>query len=64
VLEQLHIVLTHWPKHAIAPFYDDVLEIMRRGMRDPSSHVRTACRQTFYSFSDLWCVYNHLIVIT
>lgn len=54
LFDQIQIALTYWSKEEFEPFYNAVVDMMRVGMRDPSSATRAAARQTFCSFSDIW----------
>ncbi|KAJ0392231.1 hypothetical protein P43SY_010566 [Pythium insidiosum] len=54
LLLQLQTVLSCWSKDEIEPCYSDMVDMMRRGMRDPSSDVRSAGRQAFCAFSSIW----------
>ncbi|TMW60909.1 hypothetical protein Poli38472_000951 [Pythium oligandrum] len=54
VLAQMQVVFAYWTKDEVEPAYGEMVDTLRRGLKDPAGAVRTAARQAFCAFSDLW----------
>uniref|UniRef100_K3W826 CLASP N-terminal domain-containing protein n=1 Tax=Globisporangium ultimum (strain ATCC 200006 / CBS 805.95 / DAOM BR144) TaxID=431595 RepID=K3W826_GLOUD len=54
LLEQIALILSCWRKEEIAPYYNDVLNVIQRGLLDSPQQVRSFSRDVFCSFSAQW----------
>ncbi|KAE9000184.1 hypothetical protein PR003_g18818 [Phytophthora rubi] len=54
LLEQLRIILVYWSDDELTPWRADMLEMVRRGLEDQNTGVRTAAREVLTRISSRW----------
>ncbi|KAG6586734.1 CLASP N-terminal domain [Phytophthora cinnamomi] len=54
LLEQLRVILVYWSDDELAPWNADMLEMVRRGLEDQNTGVRTAAREVLTRVSSRW----------